>query len=110
MNQIAETILEQLGGQKMFRMIGVKRIGTGTHSVVLHFTARALEGINKINVTLDPSDTYTVQFFRSTVKGDDLKYEINDIYNDQLIPLIENKTGLALKMPKIYNADGRRLA
>jgi hypothetical protein len=32
-----------------------------------------LEGINKINVTLDPSDTYTVQFFRSTVKGDDLK-------------------------------------
>jgi hypothetical protein len=107
-NQIAETILEQLGGQKMFRMIGVKRIGIGTHSVVLHFTARALEGINKINVTLDPSDTYTVQFFRSTVKGDDLKYEINDIYNDQLIPLIENKTGLALKMHKIYNS--RRLA
>ena len=109
-NEVAQTIINQIGGQKMFRMIGVKKVGIGLNSITLHFVAKALQGINKINVTLDPSDTYTVKFYRSTVKGDNLKYEINDIYCDQLIELIENKTGLSLRMPKIYNSDGRRLA
>jgi hypothetical protein len=109
-NEVAQTIIDQIGGQRMFRMIGVKKVGIGLNSVTLHFVAKALQGINKINVTLDPSDTYSVRFFRSTVKGDDLKYEIDDIYNDQLIELIESKTGLALRMPKIYNTNGERIA
>jgi hypothetical protein len=94
----------------MMRMIGVSNILHGENSVKVRFKAKALYGINCFEVTLDPDDTYTVKFYRVTVNGFSLKYEINDIYNDQLIPLIENKTGLALKMPKIYNSDGRRLA
>lgn len=110
MNEIAQTIIDQLGGSKMFRMIGVKRVGVGLDSVTLHFVAKALEGINTISVVLDPTDTYTVRFYRSTIKGSNLKYEVNDIYCDQLIDLIENKTGLALRMPRIYNTAGKRLA
>jgi hypothetical protein len=110
MNQIAETIVEQCGGTGMIRMIGVSAIIHGKNSAKVRFKCRALYGINCFEVILDPSDSYTVKFYKSTVKGDSLKYEINDIYCDQLIELIESKTGLKLRMPRIYSADGRRLA
>lgn len=107
---VAETIYQQIGASRMCTMIGVSRIQHGADRLIVRFKAHALDGINKFEIILDPSDTYIIKFYRSTIKGDNLKYEINDIYCDQLIPLIENKTGLVLRMPKICNTDGRRLA
>ena len=109
--QVAETIYQQLGGGRMATMIGVSGIRHTANSLIVRFKARALNGINKFEIILDPCDSYTVKLYRETVKGDVLKYECDDIYNDQLIDLLENKTGLAFRMPKIYNAaTGRRIA
>lgn len=108
---VAEEIFQQLGANRMCTMIGVSRIRHTQNSIVIRFKARAIGGINKFEVVLDPSDTYTVKLYRETVKGDSLKYETSDIYCDQLIDVLERQTGLAFRMPQIYNATtGRRIA
>jgi hypothetical protein len=108
---VAETIYQQLGGGRMATMIGVSRIRHGNDRLIVRFKARALNGINKFEIILDPCDSYTVKLYRETAKGDTLKYETSGIYCDQLIELLEKQTGLAFRMPKIYNvATGRRIA
>jgi hypothetical protein len=108
---VAEEIFQQLGAGRMTAMIGVSRIRHGKDRIIVRFKARAIGGINKFEIILDPSDTYTVKLYRETVKGDSLKYETSDIYCDQLIDLLEKQTGLAFRMPQIYNATtGRRIA
>jgi hypothetical protein len=108
---VAEEIFQQLGATRMCTMIGVSRIRHGKDRIIVRFKARALAGVNKFEIVLDPSDTYTVKLYRETVKGDSLKYETSDIYCDQLIDLLEKQTGLAFRMPQIYNAStGRRIA
>lgn len=108
---VAEEIFQQLGTNRMCTMIGVSRIRHDKDRLIVRFRSRALAGINKFEVVLDPSDTYTIKLWRETVKGDTLKYEISDVYCDQLINLLEEKTGLAFRMPQTYNAStGRRIA
>jgi hypothetical protein len=108
---VAEEIFQQLDANRMCAMIGVSRIRHGNDRIIVRFKARALAGVNKFEIVLDLSDTYTVRLYRETVKGDSLKFETSDIYCDQLIDLLERQTGLAFRMPQIYNATtGRRIA
>jgi hypothetical protein len=114
MNQIGEvarTILEQIQINRLSAMIGVSAVLHDKTSIQVRFRAKALNGINLFKITLDPDDTYTVALYRVTVKGASLKYETSDVYCDQLIDLLEKRTGLAFRMPQIYNAStGRRIA
>lgn len=101
MNQIAETIVEQCGGTNMMRMIGVTSIVHGENSATVKFSCKALYGINCFEVTLDPSDTYTVKFWVLNKLNIKLHYEVSDIYSDQLIDLLETKLGLILRMQRV---------
>lgn len=97
--QIANTILDQLGGTgRLVAMTGAKHILVDGHGVSFKFPNRAAGRPNHCKITLDGSDTYTVTFGRvvkfelrqpSTVEG---------IYADQLVELFENATGLALSL------------
>lgn len=98
MSEVAETILDQIEVNKLSAMIGVSSVGHSENSVQVRFKARAKDGINLFKITLDPSDTYTVSFYRVTKNGATLKGSFEDIYCDQLIDLIEDKTGLACRL------------
>lgn len=90
-------ILRQLGGRgRVGAMLGVTQFAGDDTSLRVKFKARGKDGINCFKVTLDPSDTYTVEFFRvwSTDWLD--KGKVEDVYCDNLVETIENRTGLYL--------------
>ena len=97
MNDIPNIILSQLGGnRRVSAFLGVDRYIFSDDSLSFRFKAKGKNGINSILVRLDPSDTYTVQFSRSTKNGVKVISEQSYVYCDQLIDLVESITGLYL--------------
>lgn len=100
-NQVAETILRQMGGtRRLMMMTGAKNFvsfkgesespyGSGLGGVSFQFPKGKV-----VRITLDPSDTYTVEF--GTTRGYNKKFK--GIYAGQLQDLFERETGLYLKL------------
>lgn len=91
MNEVAGTIINQLGGRQFVAMTGAK----GYHdkdSVVIKFKGSRIA--NYVTITLNVMDTYDVKF--SKIQGVNIKTVkvLEGIYNDQLRPLFEEVTGL----------------
>ena len=96
MSNVAETIAAQIGN-RAFVMMGAKDILTDGNSLQFKVGGNAKK-VTAIRVTLDPSDTYTVE----TYKGRGLKMakaaELSGIYCDGLHRGIESLTGLYLSL------------
>jgi hypothetical protein len=96
---VANTIYQQLGGNKASAMIGIKDLVGSPRALQFGWKVRGAKNeANKAVVVLDPSDTYTVKFFsvragRFTERG-----VFSGVYNDQLVSLFERETGLALRL------------
>jgi hypothetical protein len=94
---VAKIILEQLGGGRFIAMTGARNFVGDATSLTFRLP-KAKDGINAVKITLDPSDTYTVRFFR--VGDRRTNYAITDksvhedIYADSLQELFTRKTGL----------------
>jgi hypothetical protein len=91
--QVANTILVQLGGQKFCAMTGAKKFIADDHSLAFAIPA-AKDRINKVRITLDFSDTYTVQFY--AIRGTKFRIvsESTGVYFDQLQSIFTEATGL----------------
>jgi hypothetical protein len=92
---IATEILNQLGGNKFVAMTGAKNLMADNNSLQFKLPTKfAKNNINFVRVTLDPSDTYTVQFFN--YRGLNLKKieEASSVYCDQLQDIFTSVTGL----------------
>jgi hypothetical protein len=92
-NQIASTILRQLGGNKFLAMTGAKYLVAGDN--FLQFTLPNRK-INSVVVRLDGDDTYTMLFNKKTNMGIDIKpiASATGVYADQLQNVFTDKTGL----------------
>lgn len=96
-NNVAITILRQLGGAVMLSMmIGAKNFIAGNDHLSFKFSNKGAGKPNHIKVTLHPSDTYSVQFGR--IWGLDFKVleTVEGVYCDNLKSIIEDRTGLYL--------------
>jgi len=96
--EVANTILAQLGGSgRLSAMIGAKHLVGGERTLTFKFMGGA-NGANCVRVTLDPSDTYTVEFM--AVRGTKVtpKGSFSDVYYDALKGLFEGETGLHLSL------------
>ena len=92
---VANTILEQLGGRRFIAMTGAKHLAGAANSLSFQLPSRfATDGINAVRVTLDPSDTYTVKFFKCW--GTKIKElgEVSDVYAADLRRVFTERTGL----------------
>jgi len=98
---IAQTILEQLGGNRFIVMTGAKNFLRDDRDglVSLSFNiGRNSSRANKVKITLETSDTYTVRFSRFSRKG--MSYEdkelllVTDVYADTLREVFTDFTGL----------------
>ena len=100
---IAQTIANQLGRAALALL--------GAHTFVdlgdgLQFGIRGCEAINRIEIVLDPCDTYTVHFAKVEVerhKKNGIGFAeititrvntVTDVYCDMLHDIIEEETGL----------------
>jgi len=96
---IAKTILSQLGGSgRLGAMIGAKDFVGASSGLSFRWTARAKNGANRVSINLDADDLYWVVFY--SVRGGKVtpKEDVTGVYAENLIPLFENVTGLALRL------------
>jgi len=95
-NEIARTIAEQIGNLA-FSMMGTPRKSLLAHDNGLQFDIKGTTKCNRIIVRLDPSDTYTVEFWKGRGLNMRKVSESSDVYVDSLKTTIEMNTGLYLK-------------
>lgn len=97
--EIATTILRQLGGNRFLVMTGAKDcldIGNGFRCRI----GRNSKRVTHVEILLDATDTYTVNFYRITKRGldVDLIESLDMVYADNLRSHIEISTGLRLSL------------
>ena len=85
---IANIIKDQLGHKALY-MIGAKDL-TGSENALSFRIGRNCKSVNAIKITLEPSDTYTVEFLR----GSKVVAKCEDVYCDSLHQVIERHTGM----------------
>src|SRR5207248_1942908 len=100
--QVAETILEQLGGQRFIAMTGAKNFLGDSNALGFKLPAGiARDGINHVRITLDPSDTYTVVFTklgRAPGYAVTVIAEVENVHDDSLRAVFTRYTGLDTSM------------
>ena len=94
---IANEILKQLGGNRFITMTGAKNLidaGEG-----LRFAIPNSNGINRVEITLEPGDTYRVTFTKLNARLGTIRivHTVGNVYCDQLQELFTNQTGLYTK-------------
>jgi hypothetical protein len=95
----ATTILTQLGGNRFIAMTGAKNLVGGDNDLTFSLPARlARNGINKIRVALDASDTYTVTAYRYRALNLTQIEAVDGVYCDNLRDVFTSVTGLDCTM------------
>jgi hypothetical protein len=92
--EFANTVFNQLGGNKFCAMTGARDL-CGDESMITFRIGRNPKGVAKVQIELDPSDTYTLRTW--TAKWD-LLGEAHDVYCDQIVEVFEEMTGLRTKL------------
>jgi hypothetical protein len=95
--EVAKTILAQLGGRMFQMMTGAKAFTSKPDALAFRLPGTGgftRNGINYVDITLDPMDTYTVKFYRVRGVKVTLVSEHDDIFVDMLRPLFTRETGL----------------
>lgn len=99
--QTAQTILTQLGGGKFLAMTGAKDLVGGADTLRFRLPARAAkDGITHVAVTLDASDTYTVQALKYQARKFETTTvaEVSGVYADSLQRVFTGMTGLDCRL------------
>ena len=103
--RVAETILQQLGGNRFVSMTGAKNFVADGNTLRMSLP-RNVSKANRLYITLDASDTYTMRFFhysparlnRKTYAWSDDKVKeiktLHDVYCDQLQEVFTAVTGM----------------
>lgn len=100
--QVAKTIINQMGGHKLLGlMIGVKSYTFDHNNVAFRYMKADRNKSNYVDIKLTSDDTYTLNFW--WIHGDSCKevQTIEGVYCDQLIPVFSDATGLSLVVPKL---------
>jgi len=90
--QIAETIIQQMGGNKFKVMTGAKNFKYGISvwdNVYVEFSIPNRK-VNRVNIELMPSDDYNMTFY----KGEIVVKRVDGIFFDMLQTAFTNVTGL----------------
>lgn len=96
---VGSVILQQLGGAgRVQAMLGAKNISLSDNGVSFRWPNKERSKGNAVRITLDPSDTYTMEFLN--ISGSNVKTvkKYTDVYNDQLVDIFEKQTGWYLSL------------
>lgn len=95
-NEVANTILAQLGGRRFIAMTGTKNfVGSDTY-LQFDLPRGCANKATKCRVTLDANDTYTVTFYKWNARKLDMATvgEQTGIYCDMLRNVFTEATGM----------------
>lgn len=95
MTQVAQTILQQLGGNRFCVMTGAKNFVGGENTLQFKLPARfAKQGINVVKVTLNALDLYDVEFGKLWGVNYKVIETVEGLYFDMLQKTFKDITGL----------------
>lgn len=107
--RVADIILNQLGGNKFIVMTGSKNFVADGNTLRMQLAKNASKA-NRLYITLDADDTYTMRFFKYTAprfnsktcsfteaKVTEVK-TVNGVYCDMLQDIFTNVTGLYTRL------------
>lgn len=103
----AQTIFQQLGGGRFVMMTGSKGFLDMGNALSCKLGGGAVgkddQKVTHLRVTLDASDTYTVEtlYVRGT-SGVRIVESTDGVYCDNLRSVVEKMTGFALTLPTIH--------
>lgn len=92
--KVAQTILEQLGGNKFVVMTGCKNFLAVENGINMKLTRNKCKA-QWLRITLNGKDLYDMKFYSADKElNKTTKVEFNDVYCDQLQSLFTQATGL----------------
>lgn len=97
MSNVAQTILQQLGGNRFIAMTGAKHLCTSGRDLSFRI-GRNAGRVSHVRITLDASDTYTVKFLAVRKLAVREIESASLVYADMLRPMFERVTGMATSL------------
>jgi len=99
-NTIANTILNQLGGNRFCAMTGAKNLLDTGRGIQFKIGRGACGGISHVQIVLDANDTYTVTFTKVAKRGLDVRMlaTVDGVYAGDLRRCFEGHTGFATSL------------
>lgn len=92
---VSRTILEQLGGRRFIAMTGARDLIGGTNYLMFRLPGGlAKNGINKVKITLDWTDTYIVEAMMLGPVVCETVEKTDFVYADDLQSVFTSQTGL----------------
>lgn len=98
LSDAAQTILKQLGGNRLFAMLGAQVIRKTPNSITFKWPNKRRSRGNVCTVELRPDDTYDMTFFNASGSGTKKVKEYQGVYADQLVDTFERQTGWYLRL------------
>lgn len=96
---VAIEILKQLGGHSFIAMTGARNFISTINSLSFMLPNQKGMNPNYIKIELQLNDTYDIEFNKFGIKYGVIKLGWSrGVYTDNLISIIENKTGLSLNL------------
>ena len=103
---VAETAYQQMGGHRLGVMCGVSNRSYGTDDKGQDYTSFKIGGgakckgkrVNYVTITLNSTDTYTVEFIYCSVKERTVRNTLEGVYNDMLQEVFASNTGMSTRL------------
>jgi hypothetical protein len=95
--QVAKTILQQLGGNRFIAMTGAKNFGSSKNSLQFKI-GRNSKSISHVIITLKSSDLYDVEFIRMRGVNRKVVKKLKGVYADQLGTMFKKYTGMNVRL------------
>ena len=95
--QVAKTILQQLGGNKFIAMTGAKNFGSSKNSLQFKI-GRNSKSISHVIITLKSSDLYDVEFIRMRGTSRKVVKKLKGVYADMLQKIFTKYTGMNTRL------------
>jgi hypothetical protein len=97
--QVAQTILEQLGGGRFLAMTGARDLVAAGDGLRMRLPrGLAKDGISHVAINLEASDLYTVRFLKARNLKVETVAEEAGVYHDQLQMIFKLHTGLDTRL------------
>jgi hypothetical protein len=102
--QVANTILQQLGGRRFTVMTGAHSFSGGPNSLTFKIPRNNARRIAAVRITLTPADLYDIEFlaFRGSFRAGNYRVETvatcSGVYCEDLRSLFTSETGLATSL------------
>ena len=95
--EIAQTILNQLGGNRFIAMTGASSFSYGDKTLSFSIGSNPKK-VKAVRITLEPSDTYKMEFLAIRKMEVKTLSEKVGVYCDMLQEIFTNETGLYTKL------------